>query len=163
MLILLLVIESLVMCFLLLLPLVIGISNGAENLVVLYEKDVQERVIELGLTNKKKIKNSFNILLLVLYVPVLFLIPLMVCFINGARGFFEIFWQTALISFITQLFDRLFIDWYWVEHTQAWNIPNTEELKPYIPKKMKIIKWLGTIFGFAIIALIIALVMSNIV
>ena len=49
------------------------------------------------------------------------------------------------------LFDRFFIDFYWVEHTKAWNIPNTEELKPYIPKKMKIIKWLGTIIGFAII------------
>jgi len=157
MLILLLVIESLVMCFLLLLPLVIGISNGAENLVVLYEKDVQERVIELGLTNKKKIKNSFNILLLVLYVPVLFLIPLMVCFINGARGFFEIFWQTALISFITQLFDRLFIDWYWVGKTKAWNIPGTEDLKPYIPKKVLIGKWCGTIILSPLMAAISAL------
>ena len=40
-----------------------------------------------------------------------------------------------------------------VEHTKAWDIPNTEELKPYIPTKMKIVKWLGTIVGFAIIAL----------
>lgn len=50
-----------------------------------------------------------------------------------------------------------------MEHTKAWDIPNTEELKPYIPKKMKIFKWLGTIVGFAIIALIIALVMSYII
>ena len=46
------------------------------------------------------------------------------------------------------LFDRFFIDWYWVEHTKAWDIPNTEELKPCIPKKVKIGKWLGTIVGF---------------
>ena len=38
------------------------------------------------------------------------------------------------------LFDRFFIDMYWVEHTKAWDIPKTEELKPYIPKKMKIVK-----------------------
>ena len=59
--------------------------------------------------------------------------------------------------------DRVVVDWYWVEHTKAWNIPNTDDLKPYIPKKMKIVKWLGTIVGFAIIALIIAFVMSSIV
>ena len=62
--------------------------------------------------------------------------------------------------YIMGLFDRFFVDWYWVEHTKAWDIPNTEELKPYIPTKMKIVKWLGTIVGFAIIALIIALIMS---
>lgn len=55
------------------------------------------------------------------------------------------------------LFDRFFIDWYWVEHTKAWNIPNTEDLKPYIPKKMKIVKWVGTIVGFGIISLLVAI------
>lgn len=57
------------------------------------------------------------------------------------------------------LFDRLFIDWYWVERTKAWFIPGTEFLMPYIPKKMKVVKWLSTIIGFAIIALILALIM----
>ena len=51
------------------------------------------------------------------------------------------------------IFDRFFVDWYLVEHTKAWDIPNTEDLKSYIPKKMKIVKWLGTILEFSIIAL----------
>ena len=154
----LLIIESIVMCFLLLLSLVIGIANGAEGLVVLYEKDVQERTIELGLITKNKINSSFIILMLVLYVPILFLIPTMVYFINGARGFFDIFWQTTAISFATQLFDRLFIDWYWVGKTKAWNIPGTEDLKPYIPKKVLIGKWIGAIVLTPIMAAISALI-----
>ena len=85
------------------------------------------------------------------------------CYINGAKEFYEIFIQSLLVMYIMGLFDRLFIDYYWVEHTKAWDIPSTEELKPYIPKKMKFFKWLGTIIGFALIALIIALVMSSIV
>ena len=85
----------------------------------------------------------------------------MVYYINGAKEFAEIFIQSLLIMYIMGIFDRLFIDWYWVEYTKAWNIPNTEELKPYIPKRMKIIKWLGTIIGFAIISLIIALVITK--
>ncbi len=141
----LLLIEGLTMCFLLLITLVIGIANGPEKMVVMYEKDVQNRAIELGLTTKKKIRKSLVISFLVLYIPILFFIPMMVYWINGARGFFNIFWQTSIIALISNLFDRIFIDWYWVGKTKAWDIPGTEDLKPYIPKKVLIGKWVATI------------------
>ncbi|WP_026525854.1 hypothetical protein [Butyrivibrio sp. MB2005] len=44
-----LVLECLVVCFILFLPCVIAIANGAEQGVFLYEKDVQERVVQMGL------------------------------------------------------------------------------------------------------------------
>ena len=110
---------------------------------------------------KTEIKKQTIISVLVLYLPCFTLVPLMVCSINGAKEFGEIFIQSLSILYIMGLFDRFFIDWYWVEHTKAWNIPNTEDLKPYIPKKIKIVKWVGTIVGFAIISLIIAIVMSK--
>ena len=43
----LILIEGLVMCFLLLITLVVGIANGPIGMVVMYEKDVQERAIKL--------------------------------------------------------------------------------------------------------------------
>ena len=159
----LIIMEGIVLCFILLIFCVIGIANGPEKFTVFYEKDVQNKAIELGYTTKEKIKKQTIISIIVLYLPCFILIPLMVCYINGAKEFNEIFIQSLLIMYIMGLFDRFFIDLYWVEHTKAWDIPNTEELKPYIPKKMKMIKWLGTIIGFAIIALIISLVMSNII
>ena len=111
---------------------------------------------------KAQIKKQTIISIIVLYLPCFILVPFMVCYINGAKEFNEIFIQSLLIMYIMGLFDRFFIDMYLVEHTKAWDIPKTEELKPYIPKKVKIGKWLGTIVGFAIISLIIALIMSNI-
>ena len=158
----LILIEGIVLCFILLMFCVIGIANGPEKFTVFYEKDVQDKAIELGYTTKKDIKKQTIISVIVLYLPCFILVPYMVCYINGAKEFSEIFYQSLLIMYIMGLFDRFFVDWYWVEHTKAWDIPNTEELKPYIPKKMKIFKWLGTMVGFAIIALIIALVMSYI-
>ena len=155
----LILIEGIVLCFILLLFCVIGIANGPEKFTVFYEKDVQDKAIKLGYTTQKQTIIS----IIVLYLPCFVLVPLMVCYINGAKEFNEIFIQSLLIMYIMGLFDRFFVDWYWVEHTKAWDIPNTEDLKPYIPKKMKIVKWLGTIVGFAIIALIIALVMSKLV
>ncbi len=89
-------------------------------------------------------------------MPILFLIPAMVYFINGTRGFWNLFWQISAILWIMGLFDRLFIDWYWVGHTKTWFIPGTEDLMPYIPKKTVIHKWVVTIFGYPILAAVIS-------
>lgn len=51
--------EGIVMCFILLIYCVVGIRNGAVGLVCLYEKDVQERVVKLGLVTKEQIKKQF--------------------------------------------------------------------------------------------------------
>ena len=52
----LILIESLAMCFILLLICVVGIANGPVGSVYFYEPEMQERVVELGLTTKEKIK-----------------------------------------------------------------------------------------------------------
>ena len=139
------ILEGLVMSFWLLLICVVGIANGPVGLVFFYEQDVQDRVIELGLTTTDKIKKDTIITILAMYIPTLIVVPVLVYFVNGARGFWDGFTQMTYIYLIMNLFDRLFIDWYWVGHTKAWEIEGTEDLKPYIPKKTLIIKWLGTI------------------
>lgn len=155
----LLLIEGIVMCFVLLIVCVVGIANGPVGLVLLYEKDVQERVVELGLTTKEKIRRNFIISSIVMFVPLFVLPPLMVYGINGADGFWDPFWQMSIILWIQGLFDRFFIDWYWVGKTKAWEIPGTEDLKPYIPTKTMIVKWISTIFMNPLIAAIVAGVM----
>ena len=61
------------------------------------------------------------------------------------------------ILMIEGLFDRFFIDWYWVGKTKAWLIPGTEDLMPYIPKKTLVKKWVGTVIGYPLIAAVIKL------
>ena len=75
--------EGIVMCFVLLITCVIGIANGPVGLVVLYEQDVQDRVVELGYTTKKKINKSFIITCIALFLPMILLVPFMVYYING--------------------------------------------------------------------------------
>ena len=151
-----LLLEGLVMCFLLLIVCVIGIANGPVGLVVLYEDDVQNRVVELGYTTKEKIRKSLIISCIAMFGPVLFLTPAMVYGINGAEGFWEGFRQMTVILLLMGLFDRFFIDWYWVGKTKAWIIPGTEDLQPYIPKNVLIRKWVGTVIGYPLIAAAIA-------
>lgn len=152
----LLLIETVVMCFLLLVVCVVGIANGPVGLVVLYEKDVQQRVIELGYTTREKIRNSLIVSSLAMFLPVFTVTPWMVYGINGAKGFWEGFWQMTVILWGMGLFDRFFIDWYWVGHTKAWIIPGTEDLRPYTPKKVMLGKWFGTVVGFPAMAAMVA-------
>lgn len=155
-----LIIEGLVMCFVLLIVCVVGIANSPVGLVLLYEKDVQERVVKLGLTTKENIRRNFIICSTAMFVPLFVLPPLMVYGINGVTGFWDGFWQMSIILWIQGLFDRFFIDWYWVGRTKAWEIPGTEDLKPYIPIKVMIGKWFGTIFLNPLIAAIVAGIMQ---
>ena len=153
-------VEGIVMCFVLLIICVVGIANGPVGLVVFYEQEVKDRVVELGLTTKEKIQKTSIITVIALFVPMLVLVPLMVYGINGAKGFWDGYWQMLAILMISGLFDRIFIDWWWVGHTKAWIIPGTEDLMPYIYGKTLVRKWLGTVVGFPILAAILAGVMQ---
>lgn len=155
-----LLIEGTAMCFILLIVCVVGIADdGPAGLVCFYEKDVQDRVTELGLISREKIRRNTAAALAVIS-SVLVLIPCMVYCVNGARGFRQAFGQMLIISLISGVFDRIFIDWYWVGKTNAWNIPGTEDLKPYIPKKALIRKWIGTLVFHPLLLALTAWVMT---
>lgn len=157
------VFEGMVICFILLIVCVIGIANGPVGLVVFYEDEVKERVVELGLITKERIKRNSVISGLAIFLSSLLLVPYMVYGVNGARGFWEIFLQMTAIYYISGLFDRIFIDWYWVGHTKAWIIPGTEDLQPYIYGKTLIVKWVGTLAGFPLYAALAALVLTKMI
>lgn len=72
------------MCFWLLLICVIGIANGPVGLVVFYEKDVKDRVIQMGLTTEKDIKRTSVIILFALFIPLITFVPVSVYFYNEA-------------------------------------------------------------------------------
>ncbi len=156
----LIILEGVAMCFILLMVCIIGIQNGPVGAVYFFEPEVQDRVVQLGLTTKAKIKRDYAIAGAALFLPVLVLVPAMVYCLNGARTFGELFWQMTAVLMIMGVFDRIFIDWYWVGRTKAWVIPGTEDLMPYIPKKTVIRKWMGTLVGFPLLAAILAAVMA---
>ena len=157
------VLEGIVMCFILLIICVVGIANGPVGLVTFFEQDVKDRVVGLKLTTKDKIKKQTVISSILLFVPIIFLVPYMVYGINGVTEFKDGFIQMTIILLIMGLFDRLFIDWYWVGHTKTWEIKGTEDLKPYIPKKTLFKKWFGTIVTYPLYSLLIAWIMTFII
>lgn len=157
------IIEGILLGALLVLFCVIGIRNGAVNMVFLYHKDVQDRCIKNSLITREKIEKNRKIFK-GFGIPVYFIFVLVSTFyVNGARGFWQGFLQMFAILSIVNLIDRLLIDEYWVGNTKAWEIPGTEDMKPYINKKDKRDKWLMGTIGFAILSAILSGIMSLLV
>ena len=134
----------------------VGIRKGAVGMVHLYDQKVQERCVELGLTTKEKIKRNalrFKAICIPMYLAY---VLLCVYAVNGAKGYWDGFWQCLVILSVMNLIDRFGIDGYWVGHTKAWVIPGTEDLMPYISKADKRKKWLFGTVGMAVFSLILA-------
>ena len=156
------VLEGIAMCFVLLIICVVGIADGPVGMVFFYEKEVQDKAIELGLITRETINRRKRITLVALLVPQFLLVPLTVYLVNGVSDFKTAFVQMTVIYLISGLFDRLFIDWYWVGKTKTWIISGTEDMMPYIYGKTLIGKWVSTVIGFPLMAAIIAWVVSKI-
>lgn len=149
-------IEGIVVCFILLMVCTLVLKDGPEKCAVFHEEDVKKRVVELGYITEKELKKRFTLSAIGLFIPMIILVPIMVYYINGASDFWNAFWQMTSIFMIGNVFDRIFIDEFWVGHTKAWIIPGTEDLMPYIPAKVKIKKWLGNLIMFPLLSACIA-------
>ena len=136
------ILEGLGLGVLLVLICAAGIRKGAVGMVHLYSPAVQQRCVKLGLTSPERIRRN-SLLFKAVCIPG-YIGYVLVCVygINGAKGFVQGFWQLLVILSVMNLKDRLLVDGYWVGHTNAWTIPGTEDLKPYITAKDKQKKWL---------------------
>ena len=154
------ILEGLGLGALLILVCALGIRKGAVGMVHLYSPEVQQRCVKLGLTTNERIRRNALIFKAVCVPGYIAYVLVCVYAVNGARGFLAGFWQLLVVLSVMNLIDRFLIDDYWVGHTKAWTIPGTEDLKPYITAKDKQKKWLFGTVGMAVIAAVLAAMMT---
>ena len=137
-----------------------GIRKGAVGMVHLYHEDVQERCVKLGLTTREKIRRN-SLLFKACCLPG-YIAYVLVCVyaVNGTSGFWTGLWQLFVILSVMNLIDRFLVDGWWVGHTKAWTIPGTEDLKPYITRRDKLVKWISGTVGLAVISAALAGIMT---
>ncbi|MBR1392260.1 MAG: hypothetical protein IJ561_00330 [Ruminococcus sp.] len=150
------VIEGFALLFVLLLVCVINIKNGAVGGVHYYEKDVKDRVIKLGLITEEQIKRNKLLSFIPFAIALLIVSPVMAFYVNGAETFLQGFAQLTVMYAVCGLFDRIFIDWYWVGHTKAWIIEGTEDLMPYINAKVWVRKLILTVILYPALAALLS-------
>ena len=154
------ILEGIGLGVLLILVCAIGICKGAVGMVHLYSQEVQEQCVKLGLTSPERIRRNSLLFKAVCVPGCISYVLVCVYGINGARSFAAGFWQLLVILSVMNLIDRFLIDGYWVGHTNAWTIPGTEDLKPYITANDKQKKWLFGTVGMAGIAAVLAVLMT---
>ena len=92
------IIEGILLGALLTLFCAVGIRNGAVNMVFLYHQGVQDRCVKNGLITREKIGKNRKLFKGV-GIPIYFVFVVVSTYaVNGARGFFEGFWQMFATS-----------------------------------------------------------------
>ena len=103
-------------------------KKGPVGAAFFYPKEVQQRVVELGLITEAQLKKRRNFAYILL-VAGDFLIPLiMIVYINGAASYWDCVWQFYILFIGQELFDWLAVDTFWVTMSSWWIIPRTEDL-----------------------------------
>ena len=94
-----------------------------------YVKEVQERVIELGLITRKEMDIRRKRAVFGLIAGDLALLFLLIVLVNHAKTFYECAWQFYVLMAGMELYDLCAVDLYWVAGTEWWDIPGTEDLR----------------------------------
>lgn len=145
----------------------LGVGNNALNGLYFYPKAVQERVYELGLTDRQTVKRKRKIFMTIFFIVMLVVLLLMIGLWNSVRDFPEAYLQALLFLEIMNWYDGIVIDRLWVGHSKFWIIPGTEEI-PFVQTWKQVLKKRGIltliwIIGAAVVAALDVLIFGIIV
>ena len=155
------VLQLVLFCALFTLMVKIGVGNNALNGLYFYPKPVQEKVYELGLTDRETVTKKRKIFMIAFFAVMAVALVLIIRVWNGIQGFWAAYLQALIFLEIMNWYDGIVIDRLWVGHSGFWVIPGTEEI-PFVQTWPQVLKKRGIltliwIAGAALIAGIVVL------
>ena len=114
------VLQLILFCAVFTLMVKLGVGNNALNGLCFYPKAVQERVYELGLTDRQTVKRKRKIFMTIFFIVMLVVLLLMIGLWNGVRDFPEAYLQALLFLEIMNWYDGIVIDRLSVGHSKFW-------------------------------------------
>ena len=155
------VLQLILFCALFTLMVKIGVGNNALNGLYFYPKPVQEKVYELGLTNRETVAKKRKRFMIAFFAVMAAALILIIRVWNGIQGFWAAYLQALIFLEIMNWYDGIVIDRLWVGYSEFWVIPGTEEI-PFVQTWPQVLKKRGIltliwIAGAALIAGIVVL------
>ena len=155
------VLQLVLYCALFTLMVKLAVGGSALNGLYFYPKPVQEKVYELGLTDRETVARKRKRFMIPFLLVILSLLVLIIGLWNGVRSFWPAYWQALLFLEVMNWYDGVVIDRLWVGHSRFWIIPETEEI-PFVQTWPQVLKKRGIltliwIVGAAIVAGIVIL------
>ena len=124
-------IQLLLFCALFTLMVKWGVGDSPLNGLYFYPKPVQEKVYELGLTDRKTVSRKRKRFMTVFFLVMLTTLLLIIGLWNGIRSFWPAYLQALLFLEVMNWYDGIVIDRLWVGHCSFWIIPGTEDI-PFV-------------------------------
>lgn len=149
-------------CALFTLMVKLGVGNNALNGLFFYPKPVQEKVYELGLTDRETVAKKRKRFMTLFFAVMGIALVLIIGAWNKVRSFWPAYFQSLLFLEVMNWYDGIVIDRLWVGHDPFWIIPGTEGIPfvqtwPQVLKKRCILT-LVWIIGAAVAAGIVVLI-----
>ena len=137
-----LILQLILFCALFTLMVKIAVGNNALNGLYFYPKPEQERVYELGLTDRENVTRKRVRFMIPFFIVMLAALVLIVGLWNGVRTFGPAYWQALLFLEVMNWYDGIVIDRLWVGHSAFWIIPGTEDI-PFVQTWPQVLKKRG--------------------
>ena len=155
------VLQLILFCALFTLMVKIGVGNNALNGLYFYPKPVQERVYELGLTDRETVAKKRKRFMIAFFAVMAVALILIIRAWNGIQSFRAAYLQALIFLEVMNWYDGIVIDRLWVGHSRFWVIPGTEKI-PFVQTWPQVLKKRGIltliwIAGAALIAGIVVL------
>lgn len=133
------VVQLILYCLIFTVLVRLAVAGGAINGIYFYPKPVQERAIELGLTDRVTIRQKRKKFMTLFYVVMAVALILIIGLWNQISDFKSAYCQALLFLMVMNWYDGIVIDKVWVGSSKFWVIPGTEDL-PFVQTWKQVLK-----------------------
>ncbi len=153
------ILQLVLFCALFTLMVKIAVGNNAVNGLYFYPKPVQERAIEIGMTDRETMNRNRKRFMIPFFLVMLTALVLIIGKWNHITDFKTAYLQALLFLEVMNWYDGIVIDKLWVGTDRFWLLPGCEDI-PYVQTweqilKKRMILSLIWLFGAGIVARIV--------
>lgn len=150
------ILQLVLFCALFTLMVKIAVGNNAVNGLYFYPKPVQERAIEIGMTDRETMNRNRKRFMIPFFLVMLTALVLIIGKRNHITDFKTAYLQALLFLEVMNWYDGIVIDKLWVGTDRFWLLPGCEDI-PYVQTweqilKKRMILSLIWLFGAGIVA-----------
>ena len=136
------VIQLILYCLLFTAMVRFAVRGGAIDGLYFYPKEVQDRAISIGLTDRETMNRKRTVFMTEFYLVMLIALVLIIGVWNGVSDFKTAYLQAFLFLFVMNWYDGIVIDKIWVGYSPFWILPGCEDL-PYVQTWPQVLKKRG--------------------
>lgn len=119
-----------------------AVKGGAIDGLFFYPEPVQERAIEIGLTDRETVRRKKRRFMPLFVAVMLTALLLIIGLWNKASDFKTAYLQALLFLEVMNWYDGIVIDKIWVGYSKFWVLPGTEDM-PFVQTWGQVLKKRG--------------------